>query len=165
MGVQISSSREPKFQGKCFAFLGGVCAASKPGSVCLCVGRSGYLRDLYTVNPVRLDTSEWPHMNDSQAHLHMCVRMQGLLVTRAGVGSGTKTEVSRLEPVTQTRIGFSLGCDSTSDFGGGEVKARLTREKALVPRAQHFYQMPPPTPRPTNATSTHTPASFVSFPL
>lgn len=72
-------------------------------------GGRGYLRGLYTVIPTRLDTSGWPHVNDSQAHLHMCVRMQGFLITRAGVGLGIKIEVSRLEPVTQKRLGFSFG--------------------------------------------------------
>lgn len=122
--------------------------------------------------PIRLDTSGWLHVNDSQAHLHMCVRMQGLLITRAGFSEGSKIEVSRLEPVTQKRLGFSLGCDSTSDLGSGEAKARLTeREKAWVPKAQHLYQIPvppPPTPRRNQHNThshTHTLFPFMSFPF
>ena len=90
-------------------FVEGVFAAFKPGGVCRWRWEVGDTCDVYTLwVPIRLDTSGWPHVNDSQAHLHMCVRMQGLLITRAGVGSGMKIEVSRLEPVTQKRLGFSV---------------------------------------------------------
>jgi hypothetical protein len=36
-------------------------------------GGRGYYRGLYTVVAISLDTSGWPNVNDSQAHLHMCV--------------------------------------------------------------------------------------------